>query len=110
MKPVFGGGVSSVSSERSSTNAADDDVQSSQSLKTWASKVPGDRESALEPPATFCLAGTWGDWVPTDMHWDTKQQHFWLKADVRGSAEGRGFAICRGKAGKRWKAQRQEWK
>merc|ERR1712039_149143 len=67
------------------------------------------RSSAESTPSlSYCIAGTWLDWTPQDMQWDPKERCFFANAHIEGRTQG-GFGICRGKAGSKWKSQREEW-
>jgi len=60
------------------------------------------------PSHSYCIAGTWLDWIPQDMQWDPNDRCFFANAYIEGRKQG-GFGICRGKAGSKWKSQREEW-
>jgi len=66
----------------------------------------GDQEPA-RPLEQYCIAGSWDDWLPHDMDWESSQLCFLFEIDVRPHTET-SFAICRGKAGERkWKTRGQ---
>jgi|Transcript_59195 hypothetical protein len=64
--------------------------------------------SKLPPPHSYCLAGKWMDWIPQDMLWNPELQCFSLKVYLDINGRG-GFGICRGKAGMKWRSQKEEW-
>jgi hypothetical protein len=88
-------------------DVASDDVpdeekqEASQNAKETDTTAASGQESLA-----YSLAGTWTDWNPEDMVWDANQQCFTLNVRLKSSG---GFGITRGKAGKKWKAQKQDW-
>merc|ERR1719162_902097 len=76
-------------------------------LTEFAGSTESGMQEHARPLEQYCIAGTWDDWLPHDMHWDVAQLCFLFEIDVRASAET-SFAICRGKAGERkWKTRGQ---
>lgn len=68
----------------------------------------GDHEQEpARPMEQYCIAGTWDDWLPHDMHWDASELCFLFEVEKPAHIEA-SFAICRGKAGERkWKTRGQ---
>lgn len=59
------------------------------------------------PLEQYCIAGTWDDWIPRDMQWDSNQQCFTFEVVAQQNVQTK-FAICRGQAGeKKWKTKGQ---
>merc|ERR1711972_910927 len=60
-------------------------------------------------PDLLCIAGTWDDWMPKDMHWDEKQGCHVYEVVLDGISDAK-FGVNRGKAGtKKWNVRPKQW-
>merc|ERR1719327_1532139 len=76
-------------------------------LLEYAGHPNAGEPGAVRPLEEYCIAGTWDDWLPHDMDWDSSQLCFVYDMNATTNAET-SFAICRGKAGsKKWKTRGQ---
>jgi hypothetical protein len=88
-------------------DVASDDIANEEKQETSQTAKEMDTTAASgQASLAYSLAGTWTDWNPEDMQWDATQECFTLDVRLRSSG---GFGITRGKAGKKWKTQKQDW-
>mmetsp|Transcript_22010 Transcript_22010/g.39970 ORF Transcript_22010/g.39970 Transcript_22010/m.39970 type:complete len:235 (-) Transcript_22010:50-754(-) len=58
----------------------------------------------------FCLAGTWCDWMPQDMRWDSETGCHLLDVEIDRAHCPAGFDVATGKAGARqWRSRKSQW-
>lgn len=76
--------------------------------KRNAHLAQGPEICGIGPPADYCLAGTWTDWMPQDLLWDWQKECYMLTAEVLDDGPSL-FSIGKGKAGSlKWKPQREQ--
>merc|ERR1711972_352073 len=68
-----------------------------------------EKNDGLSAPDLLCIAGTWDDWLPADMHWDEKQGCHIYEVALDGTSDAK-FGVNRGKAGtKKWNVRPKQW-